>query len=74
MLGYISKKKLKDYIEEIERENRAEKLGQNYDSPISESQQNRNLYLQGYEDGTSNFYNALCSRFKIKRAWGGNKK
>lgn len=67
MFGFISKKKLKNYVEEVKRENRANKMGQNYEHPISEKQKKMNLYLQGYEDGTDNFYNGLCSRFKIKR-------
>ncbi len=67
MFGFISKKKLKNYIEEVKRRNRAKILGQNYDSPISEEQKKKNLYAQGYEDGTDNFYNALCSEFNIKR-------
>ena len=67
MFGFISKKKLKNYIEGVKRENRAKILGQNYDSPISEKQVKTNIYAQGYEDGTDNFYNALCSKFNIKR-------
>lgn len=67
MFGFISKKKLKNYIEAVKRRNRAEFLGQNYDRPISEEQKKKNLYAQGYEDGTDNFYNALCSEFNIKR-------
>ena len=67
MFGFISKKKLKNYIEDVKRGNRAKTLGQNYDRPISEKQSETNIYAQGYEDGTDNFYNALCSKFKIKR-------
>lgn len=63
MLGFISKKKLKNYIEDVKRRNRAKILGQNYDSPISEKQKKTNIYAQGYEDGTDNFYNALYSKF-----------
>ena len=77
---FISKKKLKNYIEQLQADNRASKLGQNYDQPISEAQQDMNLYLQGYEDedmnlylqgyedGTDNFFNAVCEKFKIKSA------
>ena len=67
MFGFISKKKLKNYIEEVKIGNRAKVLGQNYDGHISEEQKKKNLYAQGYEDGTDNFYNALCGRFNIKR-------
>ena len=66
---FINKKKLQKYIEKIKSENRARNMGQNYDHPISEGQQKKNIYLQGYEDGTDNFYNAVCSKFKIKRPW-----
>lgn len=67
MFGLISKKELKKYIEEIKKRNRAEKLGQKYEQPISKLQRIKNIYAQGYEDGTDNFYNALCSKFNIKR-------
>lgn len=66
---FIRKKKLKKYIEEIKADNRARRLGQDYEEPISEEQQKKNIYAQGYEDGTDNFYNALCSHFKIKRPY-----
>ena len=62
---FISKKKLKKYIEEIKDGNRASKMGQNYEQPISEEQKTKNLYLQGYEDGTDNLYNAVCYKFKV---------
>jgi hypothetical protein len=62
---FISKKKLRKYIEKVQADNRAAKLGQNYDSPISEQQKNKNLYAQGYEDGTDNFFNAIYSEFKL---------
>ena len=64
---FISKKKLKNYIKQIKDENRAENLGQNYTEPISDSQKAKNLYTQGYEDGTDNLYNAICAKFKINR-------
>lgn len=67
MFGLISKKELKKYIYEIKKGNRGEKLGQKYEQPISEVQRIKNIYAQGYEDGTDNFYNALCSKFNIKR-------
>ena len=62
---FISKKKLKKYIEEIKDGNRASKMGQNYEQPISEEQKTKNLYLQGYEDGADNLYNAVCYKFKL---------
>lgn len=62
---FISKKKLKKYIEGIKKENRARTM-QNYDHPISDKQKTRNVYWQGYEDGTDNFYNAVCAKFKIR--------
>lgn len=67
MFGFISKKKLKNYMYEVQQSSTKENLNANYDTPISEKQQETNLYAQGYEDGTSNFYNALCRKFKIKR-------
>lgn len=63
---FISKKKLQKYIEEIKKGNRARTM-QNYNHPISEKQQVSNAYWQGYEDGTDNFYNAVCAKFKIGR-------
>ena len=67
MFGFISKKELKKYIYGIKTENRAKNLGQNYDLPITENQKIKNVYAQGYEDGTDNFYNAICSKFGIER-------
>ena len=61
----ISKKKLKKEIKDLKAENRASKLGQNYDQPISDEQKKKNLYLQGYEDGTDNTCNYLMSKFKL---------
>ena len=69
MFGFISKKQLKKYIEEIKRENRAKNLGQKYGASFPEEQRIKNIYAQGYEDGTDNFYNALCSKFNIKRPY-----
>lgn len=62
---FISKRKLRKYIEKVHANNRAVKLGQNYDSPISEHQKTKNLYAQGYEDGTDNFFNAIYAEFKL---------
>lgn len=63
---FISKKKLAKYIKNLKDENRAENLGQDYTQPISEKQARVNIYAQGYEDGTDNFFNAVCAKFKIK--------
>jgi hypothetical protein len=67
MFGFISKNKLHKYIKEVKDRNRKERMGANYNHPINERQQNRNLYAQAYEDGTDNMYNALCSKFNLKR-------
>lgn len=56
MFGYISKRKLKAYMEEIKKCNRAECNGANHDLPMSVAQKTRNVYAQGYEDGTDNFF------------------
>lgn len=63
---FISKKKLVKYIEKLLVDNRAAKMGQMYMNPISEDQKHKNLYLQGFEDGTDNFFNALCAKFNLK--------
>ena len=63
---FISKRKLTKYIEKLWANNRAEKLGQVHTQPISEEQKTKNIYLQGFEDGTDNFFNALCSQFNLK--------
>ena len=63
---FIRKKKLEKYMKEIKDRNRAENLGQDYPEQISEKQANTNIYLQGYEDGTDNFYHLLCAIFNIK--------
>ena len=70
MFGFISKKALKNYIEQVKVGNRASNLGQNHEQPISEKQKLENVYAQGYEDGTDNFYNAVCSKFNIERLRG----
>lgn len=67
MFGLITKKELAKYIKSIKDQNRADNLGANYDLPISEKQKKKNVYAQGYEDGTDNFYNAVCAKFKIGR-------
>ena len=66
MFGMISKKKLASYMEKVKASNRKELLGANYEKPISYKQRTTNLYAQGYEDGTDNFYNAVCSEFGLK--------
>lgn len=63
---FISKRKLKKYLEKLWIENRAEKLGQIHAGPLSEEQQAKNIYLQGFEDGTDNFFNAVCHQFNLK--------
>ena len=63
---FISKRKLKKYLEKLWVENRAEKLGQIHADPLSEEQQTKNTYLQGFEDGTDNFFNAVCHQFNLK--------
>ena len=63
---FISKRKLKKYMEKLWANNRAEKMGQMYMDPISEEQKHKNIYLQGFEDGTDNFFNAVCHEFNIK--------
>lgn len=64
MFGFVSKRKLKNYIEEIKQSNRAGTM-QDYSQPISEGQKVKNSYWQGYEDGTDNMYNALVFKMKL---------
>ena len=66
VFSIITRGKAKKYMEKLWADNRAAKLGQKYDSPISEEQKKKNLYAQGFEDGTDNFFNAICSEFNIK--------
>ena len=63
---FIRKKKLEKYMREIKDRNRAKNIGQDYPEQVSEKQENANIYLQGYEDGTDNFYHVLCAMFNIK--------
>lgn len=70
MFGFISKKKLKEYMDTVKSGSRASSFNVNYDHPISEKQQSLNAYAQGYEDGTDNFFNATCAVFNIKRNGG----
>ena len=64
---FISKKKLANYMKEIKDRNRKINLGANYENDLTEKQIRTNIYAQGYEDGTDNFFNAVCAKFKIKR-------
>lgn len=70
MFGFISKKKLKDYMNTIKSANRSTSFNVNYDHPISKEQRALNAYAQGYEDGTDNFFNGICFAFGIKRNGG----
>ena len=74
MFGFISKKKLKKFMDYHKEVNRASCLGQCYGIVITETQRDKNIYAQGYEDGTDNFFNALCGKFKIKRKGKERKK
>lgn len=71
---FISKKKLVKYIEKLQAANRGYKLGQDYELPISEEQKRKNIYLQGYEDGTDNFFNSICEAFELKSRYRVTKK
>lgn len=64
MFGFVSKKKLKSYMNQIKIENRKEKLYAKY-PPKDNKQEKLNCYSQGYEDGTDNFYNGLKDYFKL---------
>jgi hypothetical protein len=47
--------------------NRKEDIGAKYENDLTEKQIRTNIYANGFEDGTDNFYNAICAKFKIKR-------
>lgn len=64
---FISKKNLAKYMNEIKAVNRKSNLGANYENDLTQEQIRTNIYAQGYEDGTDNFFNAVCAKFKIKR-------
>lgn len=64
---FISKKKLAKYMNKIKAGNRKSNLGANYENDLTNEQIRRNIYAQGYEDGTANFFNAVCAKFKVKR-------
>lgn len=58
MFGLIRKKKVLSKMNEIKNRNRKENLYAKY--PANDAGQERlNIYSQGYEDGTDNFYNGL---------------
>jgi hypothetical protein len=65
MFGLVSKKKLLSTMQLIKDSNRKEDLYANYDNPISEEQASKNVYSQGYEDGTDNFYNCIVHNFEL---------
>lgn len=52
-------KKILEEIKRIKDGNRKEKLYAKY-PPDSKNQELLNVYSQGYEDGTDNFYNAIA--------------
>lgn len=58
MFGLIRKKKVLKRMLEIKNRNRKENLYAKYPA-MDRKQENLNLYSQGYEDGTDNFYNGL---------------
>ncbi len=64
MFGFISKKKLGNYLMKVRQDNRKEKLGAKY-PPEDKGQEETNLYAQAYEDGTDNTINAIIGKFKI---------
>lgn len=58
MFGLVSKRKVLSRMEEIKSGNRKENLYAKYPAK-DRKQEDLNLYSQGYEDGTDNFYNGL---------------
>lgn len=64
MFGFISKKKLGNYLMQIRQDNRKEHLGAKY-PPDDRRQEEANLYAQAYEDGTDNAINDIISKFHI---------
>lgn len=64
MFGFISEKKLGDYLMKLRQDNRKEKLGAKY-PPEDKAQEDANLYAQAYEDGTDNAINAIIAKFRI---------
>lgn len=64
MFGFISKKKLGNYLMKLRQDNRKENLGAIY-PPETSTQEEANLYAQAYEDGTDNAINGIIAWFKI---------
>ena len=62
MFGFISKKKLLEEMNQLLESGKQENNGAKY-PPDNENDERWNLITRGYEDGHSNFYNALHSRF-----------
>lgn len=60
MFGLIRKKKVISEIEDIMRVNEKALYG-DFEKPISKKQEVLNAYGQGYQHGSTNFYNALKS-------------
>lgn len=58
MLGFVRKKKVLKEMKRIKDENRKENLYAKYPAE-NLGQAMLNIYSQGYEDGTDNFYNGL---------------
>lgn len=63
---FIRKKKLKEYLEKVYSSSLAENNGANYDQPISQKQQEKNLLAFGYECGAANVCNAIRGKFKLE--------
>ena len=70
MFGFISKKKLTEYMKEVKDGSRASNLYAKY-PPKNNEQKKLNCYSQGYEDGTDNMYNAICGKFGISSSEKG---
>ena len=67
MFGLISKKNLLKEMNRLKESGKKENNGAKY-PPQNEKEESMNCFLQGYEDGHDNFYNALYSRlFKSKK-------
>lgn len=59
MFGLVSKKRVLEKIKFIKDTNRKYDIYADYSEPISKEQETKNIYSQGYEDGTDNFYNSI---------------
>ena len=66
MFGLVRKKEIKKYLSMLREGNRAVSLSQVYIGKPTKEQRDKNLYLQGYQDGCDNIMNAVCSHFNIK--------